>query len=538
MEIHGKLVNIHNRTIESAQITINEKTITSITPNSHRGKGFIIPGFVDSHIHIESSMLPPTEFARMAVRHGTVATVSDPHEIANVLGLEGVEYMLNDARRSPLKFNFGAPSCVPATNMETAGATLGPKEVRILLENPKIKYLSEVMNFPGVINQDPEIMEKIAIAKELGKRVDGHAPGVYGEALRKYVEAGIETDHECTTLSEAREKRRLGMKILLREGSAAKNFQTLFPLMQEDPANCMLCSDDLHPDNLILGHINLLVRRAVKNGMDLFDVLMCASKNPVEHYGLDVGLLREGDPADFIIVEDLKSFRVLETYINGACVFKEDTLIPRLEAPIINNFHTHHKTPKLFEVPAKEGEIKVIEALDGQLITNTLILSPKVEKGLVVSDTARDILKIAVVNRYLDAPPACGFIKNFGLKKGALGSSVAHDSHNIVAVGVTDDDICNVVNALIDSKGGISLTNGKGIDTLPLSIAGLMSTLPGEEVARLYSDLDEIAKSLGTKLQAPFMTLAFMALLVIPELKMSDKGLFDANTFSLTSLFT
>jgi len=536
MEVHGNLVDIHKREIYSAVITIEDGKIAAIEPNSHRGKGFILPGFVDAHIHIESSMLPPSEFARIAVRHGTVATVSDPHEIANVLGISGVEYMLEDASKSPFKFNFGAPSCVPATTFETSGATLGPKEIRELLEKPEIKYLSEVMNFPGVIAGDPDMLEKIAIAKELGKRVDGHAPGVFGEDLKKYVAAGIETDHECTTLSEAREKHTLGMKILLREGSAAKNFNALFPLMQEDPAMCMLCSDDLHPDNLILGHINLLVRRAIEKGMDLMDVLTIASKNPVEHYGLNVGLLRVGDPADFIIVDNLESFRVHETYIDGECVFQETSLLPRIKVRPINKFETHKKKIEDFKVPAKEGDLHIIEAIDGQLITKHLTLPPKVENDEIVSDTSRDILKITVVNRYSDVKPSVGFVKNFGLKKGAIASSVAHDSHNIVAVGVSDEDLCNAVNSIIDAKGGIAACHSKQISVLPLPIAGLMSDLEGEEVAVLYGNLDQAAKNLGSPLKAPFMTLAFMALLVIPELKMSDLGLFDCKRFSFTPL--
>lgn len=533
MEIHGKLVDIHMRKISSVLMRIEEKRIVSIEPNTHRAEGFILPGFVDAHIHIESSMLPPSEFARIAVRHGSIATVSDPHEIANVLGISGVEYMLDDARKSPFKFFFGAPSSVPATDQETAGAKLGAEQVRELLENPEIKYLSEVMNFPGVVQGEAEILKKIAIAKELGKRVDGHAPGLFGEDLKKYVAAGIETDHECTTLSEAREKRSLGMKILVREGSAAKNFNALFPLMLEDPANCMLCSDDLHPDNLILGHINLLVRRAIKKGMDPVDAIAIASKNPVEHYGLEVGLLRVGDPADFIIVEDLDSLRVLETYIEGECVFKERNLLPRIETSTPNKFSATLKKEEDFAIKGQGENLHVIEALDGQLITNHLILPPKIENGRIVSDLSRDILKITVVNRYEDAPPAVGFIKNFGLKSGAIGSSIAHDSHNIVAVGVTDHDLAKIVNSITEEKGGIGIVKNGQAEILPLPIAGLMSEGEGEEVAVRYSNLNEAAKSLGTSLKAPFMTLAFMALLVIPELKMSDKGLFDCNSFSL-----
>lgn len=538
MEIHGNLVDIHTRTISSVLIRIEDKKIAAIEPNTHRTSGFILPGFVDAHIHIESSMLPPSEFARIAVRHGSIATVSDPHEIANVLGISGVEYMLEDARKSPFKFFFGAPSSVPATNQETSGAVLGPDQVRELLENPEIKYLSEVMNFPGVVNGDPEILKKIAIAKELGKKIDGHAPGLFGEDLKKYIAAGIETDHECVSLSEAREKRSLGMKILVREGSAAKNFNALFPLMLEDPAHCMLCTDDLHPDNLILGHINLLVKRAIQKGMDPIDAIAIASKNPIEHYGLEVGLLRVGDPADFIIVEDLDSLRVLETYIDGECVFKERNLLPRTEIKTPNKFAAAPKKPEDFIVTAKEGDLHVIEAIDGQLITKHLKLEPKIENGRVISDTSRDILKITVVNRYQNAPPAVGFIKNFGLKSGAIGSSIAHDSHNIIAVGVTDEDLAKAVNAIIAEKGGLALVKNGQAEILPLPIAGLMSNLEGEEAAVRYSNLSEEAKTLGCPLKAPFMTLSFMALLVIPELKMSDKGLFDCKKFSLITIIS
>lgn len=538
MQIHGKLVDIHNGSIFPATITIENGIIVNIERNSHRGKGFILPGFVDAHIHIESSLLPPSEFARLAVRHGTVATVSDPHEIANVLGMAGVEFMLRNGSRVPFKFFFGASSSVPATQMETAGATLGASEVRALLEKDEIKYLSEVMNFPAVIHGDAEILAKIKAAKDLKKHVDGHAPGVFGEDLKKYYAAGIETDHECTTLSEAREKRALGMKIIVREGSAAKNFNALFPLMEEDPDHCMFCTDDLHPDLLILGHINLLVKRAVQKGMDPIAAIRCASKNPVEHYGLGVGLLRVGDPADFIIVDDLISFRVHETYINGKCVFKDAPLFPSVPVLPINNFETQLKSPQDFKVPAKEGKLHVIEAIDGQLITNHLRLPPKIVNDQIVSDLGRDILKIAVVNRYQDNPPAVGFIKNFGLKKGAIASSVAHDSHNIIAVGVTDEDLCSAINAVIEQKGGLSLAHNGKIDILPLPIAGLMSTLDGEIVARRYADLDQAAKAFGSPLQAPFMTLSFMALLVIPELKLSDKGLFDCKSFSLIPLIS
>lgn len=531
MEIHGNLVDIHKEEIFSAAITVEGGRIVKIARDGHRKKGFIMPGFIDSHIHIESSMLPPSEFARLALRHGTVATVSDPHEIANVLGMEGVEYMLDDSRKVPFKFYFGAPSCVPATQFESSGATLGTQEIRALLSLPDIYYLSEVMNYPGVIAGDPELMAKIAAAKEANKPIDGHAPGVHGSDLEAYLQAGITTDHECFQLTEAREKHGLGMKILVREGSAARNFEALYPMLEEDPETTMLCSDDLHPNQLVLGHINLLVRRALQKGIPFFDVLKCACRNPVLHYNLDVGLLREGDPADFIIVEDLESLRVKETYIDGLPVFRNgEILFPRSPPQIVNKFGATQKTARDFEMKATEGtEILVIRALDGELITEKESALPTIFGGKAVSDPKRDLLKIAVVNRYVDAPVAVGFISGFGLREGALASSVAHDSHNVVAVGTSDEALAAAVNLVIEAKGGLATHK----QVLPLPIAGLMSPLPGEEVARRYSDLEELAHRLGSALKDPFMTLSFMALLVIPKLKMSDRGLFDGESFTL-----
>ena len=532
MEIHGNLVDIHTEEIFSALVTIEGGRIAKIERDGHRKKGCLLPGFIDSHLHIESSLLPPSEFARLAVRHGTVATVSDPHEIANVLGMEGVEYMLDDSRKVPLKFHFGAPSCVPATPFETSGATIGVNEVRALLSLPDIYFLSEVMNYPGVIAKDKDLMAKIEAAKKASKPVDGHAPGVHGEDIKAYIAAGITTDHECCQLTEAREKHALGMKILVREGSAARNFNVLFPILQADPETSMLCSDDLRPDSLILGHINLLVRRALQKGMPLFDILKCACRNPVTHYNLDVGLLREGDPADFIIVEDLKSLRVKETYIDGLCVFKNgEVLFPRIKPRLINHFKATPKTPKDFEVKASE-EVHVISALEGELITKKETAIPPVFGGKATCDLASDLLKIAVVNRYKNAPVAVGFIRGFGLRYGAIASSIAHASHNVVAVGTSDEALAKAVNLVIKAKGGIATDSS----ILPLPIAGLMAALPGEEVARLYGDLEEEVHKLGSALKAPFMTLSFMTLLVIPKLKMSDLGLFDVESFSLIPL--
>lgn len=537
--IKGNLVDVFNDTITPAAITIDKGKIVEITRNSHRAAQFIIPGFVDAHIHIESTLLVPSEFARLVVRHGTVGVVADPHEIANVLGIQGVEYMIENAKTVPFKTYYGAPSCVPATPFETAGATLGLSEIRTLLQKKEVKCLSEMMNFVGVIHKDPEVMQKIKIAHELKKSIDGHAPQLHGEDLKKYCRAGISTDHECTSFSEAKEKIALGMKIMIREGSAARNFSTLSPLLFEHPDQCMFCTDDIYPENLMAGHINLLVKRAVQQGVDPIQAVRVASLNPIQHYQLDIGLLRENDPADFVIVEDLKNFKVFETYISGNSVFKENkVLFPRAPITPINHFNTTFKKPQDFQVPVQKGNIKVIEAVDGEIITHQLLLPPKVAQGQVISDIERDILKIAVVNRYNDAQPAIGFIKNFGLKSGAIASSVAHDSHNIVAIGTNDEVLCHVVNAIIEHKGGLALIDDKlQLHILPLPIAGLMSDLNAEEVARLHYQLEQKVKQLGSSLKSPFMTLSFMALLVIPELKLSDLGLFDGKAFKLTSLY-
>ncbi|HNA96771.1 MAG TPA: adenine deaminase [Chitinophagaceae bacterium] len=541
--ISGNLADVHLQKIYAATITVENGIITAIEKISDEAdpsSKFILPGFIDSHVHIESSMLVPSEFARMAVVHGTVATISDPHEIANVCGMEGVEFMIENGKTVPFKFNFGAPSCVPATVFETAGATLDVKDVTSLLKRKEIKYLSEMMNFPGVLFKDKSVMQKIAAAHQQNKPVDGHAPGLRGEQAKQYIEAGISTDHECFTYEEALEKLQYGMKIIIREGSAAKNFEALIELLNDWPEMMMFCSDDKHPDSLVLGHINQLCARAVAKGIDLFKVLKAACVNPVMHYKLDVGLLRKGDAADFIVVKDLKKFEVVKTYINGALVAEEGrSLFKTSRSEIINNFSCSKKSAADFALPWNgKNENPVIEALDGQLITNKLSVKPKVVDNYIVSDVANDILKIAVVNRYQSAPVASSLIKNFGLKKGAIASSVAHDSHNIVAVGVDDESICHAVNLVIEHKGGISCVcpaapNGSWTEmALPLPVAGLMSNEDGYMIAAQYEQLDRMAKAeLGATLASPYMTLSFMALLVIPHLKLSDKGLFDGDRF-------
>lgn len=539
--ITGNLVDVWKKSIYPAEIFIKNGIIQSIGEIKNNGDTtlkFILPGFVDSHVHVESSMLIPSEFARLAVVHGSVGTVSDPHEIANVCGMEGVEFMIENGNQVPFKFNFGAPSCVPATIFETAGAILNSDDVKKLLEKDEIKYLSEMMNFPGVLFRDAEVMQKIAAAHALGKPVDGHAPGLRGGDAKQYIEAGISTDHECFTADEAVDKLQHGMKILIREGSAARNFEALIELLEDHPNMMMFCSDDKHPDSLVEGHINLLCERAVTKGLDIFSILQAACVNPVLHYRLDIGLLREGDPADFIVVNDLKKFTVHQTYIDGELVAEDgQSFIKSVTTEAINHFDCKEITIDAIRIPlntfpATDGKIPVIEALDGQLITNRLHLIGKAVNGEWVADLDQDLLKMVVVNRYHSAPLAKCFIKNFGFKKGAIASSVAHDSHNIVAVGADDESIAKAINLVIKERGGVSCVNGMNGKVLSLPVAGLMSIKDGYKVANEYTAIDAMAKSLGTTLGAPFMTLSFMALLVIPHLKLSDKGLFDGDRFS------
>jgi adenine deaminase len=578
LKFTGRLVDMDRKEIYPASVFVVNGRIDSIE-KLNAGEGtelpWILPGLIDAHVHIESSMLVPSQFARLAVVHGTVATVSDPHEIANVCGLEGVDFMIADGMRVPFKFYFGAPSCVPATLFETAGASLKAGDIEKLLQRKEIRYLSEMMNFPGVLHGDPEVMAKLKAAWRLKKPVDGHAPGLRGEMAKQYIEAGradvdgvrvgISTDHECFTREEALDKLHYGMKVIIREGSAAKNFEALIDLLNEYPDSIMFCSDDKHPDSLLAGHINQLCARALAKGINLFKVLKAACVNPVLHYGLDVGMLRVKDPADFIIVDKLEDFRVIKTYIDGILVAEKGVSLiengPQVTAsvqalknqPPLNNFNAARKSQRDFEYaiglsgkalfPDAKVEVPAMEALDGQLITNKLSVSIPVRNNKLLSDIRQDILKIVVVNRYREAPAAKAFIKNFGLKRGAIASSVAHDSHNIVAVGVDDESICRAINLIIDHRGGVScvgkignVASGTGEELemiLPLPVAGLMSMEDGYQVAEAYAAIDQAAKDLGSQLSSPYMTLSFMALLVIPHLKLSDLGLFDGDSFSL-----
>jgi adenine deaminase len=535
--LSGQIVDLVHSRIFPGSVTVDDGKIAEITPLPSAEQRFIMPGFIDAHIHIESSMVPPSEFARMAVCHGTVATVSDPHEIANVMGVEGIDYMIRSGKRGHFKFYFGAPSCVPATPFETSGFTLDAQAIETLMARDDIYYLSEMMNYPGLLANDPEILKKLEAAKRHGKPIDGHAPMVTGDDIKRYIGAGVSTDHECFTIEDALEKINLGMKILIREGSAAKNFDVLIPLMAMHPEMLMFCSDDKHPNDLLKGHINLLVKRALQKGYKLKDVLRAASLNAVKHYHLDVGLLQLGDDADFIVVDNLTDFNVLQTYVQGRLVAENGvSLMPRRKEEACNNFHAETIKPEDLRVNDEGKRIKVIACMDGNLITNTIIALPKVVDGNLVSDTARDILKMVVLNRYEKAKPAIGFINHFGLKRGAIATSVSNDSHNIVAVGCSDEDIARAINLLVYTKGGMVACSETEFALLPLPIAGLMSLEEGSRVAEDYERADKLAHEFGCTLYSPFMTLSFMALLVIPELKLSDKGLFDVTKFGFTTL--
>ena len=537
-KIEGNIVDVISKTIKKGILTIKEGKILEIEYQEVQSNNYIIPGFIDAHVHVESSMLIPSEFARLAVLHGTVATISDPHEIGNVLGKNGVKFMIENGKQTPFKFYFGAPSCVPATQFETAGATISPKDIEEILSWENVNYLAEMMNYPGVIFSDPDVMEKIEIAKKMGKVIDGHLPGIRGEWVEKYIAAGISTDHECFGLDEALEKISHGMKIIIREGSAAKNFEALWTIIDKFPEMVMFCSDDKHPNDLVVSHINNIAKRAIAKRCDLFNVLRACSKNVVEHYSMNVGLLQKNDPADFCIVKDLIDFEVFQTYINGELVAEnQKSFIDSVEILPINNFSCEEITVDQVQIKADSNNVKVIVVENGQLITKQENHTVTDDNGFLLSTIEHDILKIVVVNRYFSAKPAVAFVKNFGLKNGAIASCVAHDSHNIIAVGVDDEALVKAINLIINEKGGVSLFSEETSMVVSLPVAGIMSHKDAYVIADEYSRIDAEAKRLGSKLNAPFMTLSFCALLVIPELKLSDKGLFDGKDFKFVSMY-
>lgn len=537
-KISGHRIDIENRKIIPSEITISNGQIIHIEAKETADDQYILPGFIDAHIHIESSMVTPYAFAKVALQHGTTATVSDPHEIANVCGIEGVQYMINDAKNAGLRFFFGAPSCVPATSFENAGAYLHAKDVDELLSSDDIYYLSEMMNYPGVLSGDVEVMSKIGSAQKYQKPIDGHAPGLLGADAAKYISAGITTDHECVGLDEAKNKIKNGMKILIREGSAAKNFEALHPLISDCPNMLMFCSDDKHPDDLLEGHLNLIVKRAVELGHDLFDVLKIACLNPIDHYRLPIGKLQVGDAADFIVVKDLKDWQIISNYIGGIPYYDQNKCtLPVRETSVINQFLAK---PITLEDIQKEGilgvKTPVIVAVDGALITEKEWAVLPVKNGNLQAIPSQDILKICVVNRYdAMAKPAVGFIKNFGLQACAMASTVAHDSHNIIALGDDDLLIVQAINTIIASKGGLCAATYDDVKHIALPIAGLMSDQSVEDVGSEYKEISNFVRSRACPLNAPFMTLSFMALLVIPKIKISDQGMFDAEAFRFYS---
>ncbi|MDD2385958.1 MAG: adenine deaminase [Bacteroidales bacterium] len=540
IKIEGQIVDVFNREIFPGEITIENNKIKSIIKKETTSEFYILPGLIDAHVHIESSMLIPSEFAKLAVSNGTVGVVTDPHEIANVMGIEGVKFMIENSESTPLKTYYCAPSCVPATPFESSGAILSSTDIETLFRDFKLKVLGEMMNYPGVIYNDEEVHAKLKIAKKYNALIDGHIPGIKGEDLEKYISAGISTDHECFDIEEAIEKINLEMKVLIREGSAARNFETLFPLISKFNDMVMLCTDDSHPDDLIkYGHINKILKLGIKHNIDIFDLLQAACINPVKHYNLEIGLLRENDLADFIIVDNLADFNILETYINGEPVFSHGRVLFNTEkVKPINNFKAEKISPNQISIKDKNKSIKVIEVIDKELITRSFSETLKSENGKLISDTEKDILKIVVYNRYKKtSKPQVGFINGFGLKKGAIATSIAHDSHNIIAVGVNDKEITKAINEIIEHKGGLTYVNDNDYYTLPLEFAGLMTQQNPNEVAELYGKINKTINANGCNLSSPFMTLSFMALLVIPELKIGDKGLFDVTKFEFTDVY-
>ncbi len=533
MKIEGKIVDLHSQEIFEGSIELSDGVITSINRHATTATKYIMPGFIDAHVHIESSMLTPANFGRMVVKYGTVGIVTDPHEISNVLSIEGLKFMGKSIESSPIKCFPTIPSSIPATPFDVAGGVITATHVERLAATGRFVALSEVMNVPGVLFEDEEVMAKLATAKAYNLVIDGHAPSLVGDDLTKYINSGISTDHECVTLEEAQEKISKGMKILIREGSAAKNYETFKELIATNPDDIMFCTDDSHSDDIVaLGHIDKIVKRAVKDGFPLFDILKIACLNPINHYKLDLGTLRVGDRADFITVDDLENFAVESLFIGGEQRYnRAQTIKPMDKEPIINNFN--HEPIKIEEL--KKGvhnKIDIIGLIENEIVTELDSYTPHAPTENLESDTKEDIAKIVYINRYTNGEPQVAFCRGFGFKRGAIASSVAHDSHNIVAVGCSDQELTKAINLLIEHKGGLALCDGEECDILPLPIAGIMSERPGEEVAADYNRIQQAVHKMGSPLEAPFMTLSFLSLVVIPEVKIGEKGLFSYSKFN------
>ncbi|MCF8361840.1 MAG: adenine deaminase [Prolixibacteraceae bacterium] len=536
--IEGNIVDIEKRKIIKGRMYYSNTIEKIIIDNDIKSNVYILPGLIDAHVHIESSMCTPINYAKEALKHGVIAAVTDPHEIANVCGIQGVEYMSKNALKTPMKIYTGAPSCVPATPFETSGAQLNPEEIDYLFKNNICTHLSEMMNFPGVLTGDKDVKAKIDIAKKYSKVIDGHAPLLSGDDLQLYYGSGITTDHECTTIEEATEKIELGFKIMLRKSSASNDFDKLYPLINEFPDSLMLCTDDCHPEDLIKGYINDLAKHLLNNNYSIFDILKVATKNAKEHYSLNVGLLQVTDPADFIVVDNLTDFNILNTILDGNTVYDINTeiIIKQENSVPINNFYVNILVANDILVRKESSKLKVIDIVENSLLTQSFVNVVKNEKNFIESDIDNDILKLVVLNRYQQAKPAIGFIRGFNIKSGAIATTVSHDSHNIVAVGTNDEDLLNAISKVQKLNGGMVYTDGNDVFELPLPIAGLMSDKSCKDVAINYEEITAKVKQSGCKLHAPFMTLSFMSLLVIPKLKLGDKGLFDVTKFEFTDL--
>ncbi len=545
--LKGNLVNVFTEEIYPAEVEIKNGIIKCVREVKGDFKNYILPGFIDAHIHIESSMLTPSRFAEAVIPHGTTAVVADPHEIANVMGINGIEYMINDSKSVPLRFFYTAPSCVPATPFETSGAVIGPDEIQELLQMDDMVALGEMMNFPGVIGNDRLVLEKIEIAHKLKKPVDGHAPLLSGDDLCKYVGAGISTDHECSQMEEALEKKRLGMKIMIREGSSAKNLEELYSMGGD-----FLVSDDKHPEDLLKGHLNLTLKKAVQLGMDPIEAIQMVTFNPSSHYNLNIGSISPGKAADLVIVDDLENFNISKVIINGQIVAQDGKALFKVHPlPIENTFNLTDKKSTDFDVPTnfeinsesnsssrstEKTRVRVIEVIEGQLLTEESEANLKISDGIISPNIENDVLKISVVGRYGQNNVSNGFINGFRLKKGAIASSIAHDSHNIIVVGTNSHDMAKAVNNLKKNKGGLVAVYDGNIYSLKLPVAGLMSTKGAKDVSAQLKDLHDLVNDMGCQLASPFMTMSFMALLVIPKLKISDKGLFDVESFQFVNV--
>ena len=530
--IEGNLVDVVNREIYPSTIKISERKIVSIERNSNSYDRYIMPGFVDAHVHVESSMLLPVEFSNIVTRLGTVAIVNDPHEIANVLGMEGVKKMMENSEKAALKFYYGIPSCVPATPFDRTAGKIDAEDAEEMAATGKFVALSEMMNIPGVLNNEPEVMAKLAVAKKYNLRIDGHAPALRGDKLSLYIGHGIETDHECVTLDEAEEKIMKGMKVIIREGSAAKNYEALKSLIGTRTDDVMFCTDDAHPDDLLqFGHINYMVKKALSDGFGIFDVLQVACLNPVRFYRLDVGTLNVGDKADFIITDDIERMNIISTFIDGENVFEKRSFYGlKEEWNSCNLFHHDRLTIADIETTLS-NQVECIKVMPDELVTGKMIFSLDNMNDKFESDLSADVLKIVYLNRYLNGKPQVGFVSGFGIKRGAFASCISHDSHNIIAIGCTDEDLVASINAVIEQKGGLSIKNGDKLLLLPLPIGGIISNLSCEEVAGQYLKLNDEIKTMGSVLKSPFMTLSFMSLIVIPYFKIGEKGMFDYNKF-------